>query len=606
MRTNNRRRSMFHRLKGSRALILALLCVSVFAPVVFISTKILDFTPSLEKEEFFDDSSGIVRSFAPPKLSADSLKVNSIEEDLGHGLKEPAGLVFKDKDFHNIGSSGNASAVNPPTLDGKLNTGVQNRNGVGRELQKQNGSASVGDRVEGLANGSTVEEKNKRQPPPVIDEKVKTMEDMLIMAKAYLHFAPASSNSRLVRELKLRIKEIERVVSQANKDSDLSRSALQKMKAMEVSLSKASRAYPDCSAMASKLRAMTYNTEEQLRAQKGQVSYLTQLAARTFPKGLHCLSMKLTSEYFSLQSEEREFPRRQNAQNLDLNHYVIFSDNILACAVVVNSTVSTSKDPERNAFHVVTDSLNFPAMKMWFLMNPPGQGTIHIQNFEDFKWLPSDYSSVLKQPGLQDPRFSSPLNHLRFYLPEIFPYLDKILLLDHDVVVQRDLRGLWNLDLKGKVNGAVDTCQGESSHRLETLVNFSDPIIVKNFYSKKCIWAFGMNMFDLQAWRRHGLSRVYNKWLQLGKRKQLFKAGTLPLGQLVFYNQTVALDRRWHVLGLGLDSIIGRSEIERAAVIHYDGNLKPWLDIAIGKYKNYWTKFLDYNNPYFQQCNIHG
>lgn len=46
-----------------------------------------------------------------------------LTKDLGHGLKEPEGFVFKDKDFHNIGSSGNASAVNPPTLDGKLNAG---------------------------------------------------------------------------------------------------------------------------------------------------------------------------------------------------------------------------------------------------------------------------------------------------------------------------------------------------------------------------------------------------------------------------------------------------------------------------------------------------
>lgn len=91
-----------------------------------------------------------------------------------------------------------------------------------------------------------------------------------------------------------------------------------------------------------------------------------------------------------------------------------------------------------------------------------------------------------------------------------------------------------------------------------------------------------------------------------GKRRQLWKAGSLPLGQLIFYNQTVALGRQWHVFGLGLDSIIGKSEIERASVIHYDGNLKPWLDIAIGKYKSYWTKFLDYDNTYFQQCNIHG
>ncbi|KAJ0981589.1 hypothetical protein J5N97_009844 [Dioscorea zingiberensis] len=600
---------MLHRLKRPRALILALLCVSVFAPVVFISTKILDFTPSLGNKEFFDDASGIVKSFSPPKLSADALKVNSIEEDLGKGLKEPEGLVFKDRVFRNLGSSW-STTENPPTLDDKLSTSAQNSNGIDRELHKQNETASVRNRMGGLANGlklldPTVEETNKRRPPPVVDEKVKMMEDMLIMAKAYLHFAPSSSNSRLVRELKLRIKEIERVVSQANKDSDLSRSALQKMRAMEVSLSKANKAYPDCSAMASKLRSMTYNTEEQLRAQKNQASYLTQLAARTFPKGLHCLAMRLTSKYFSMQSGEHEFPRRHNVQNLNLYHYAIFSDNVLACAVVVNSTVSTSKEPDKIVFHVVTDSLNFPAMMMWFLMNPPGQATIQIKNFDDFKWLPSGFSSMLKQPGLQDPRFSSALNHLRFYLPEIFPDLNKVLLLDHDVVVQRDLRRLWDIDFKGKVNGAVETCRGESFHRLETLINFSDPIIAKNFHPKRCIWAFGMNMFDLQAWRRKGLSRVYNKWFQLGKRRQLWKAGTLPLGQLTFYNQTVALDRWWHVLGLGLDSSVGRNEIERAAVIHYNGNMKPWLDIAIGKYRSDWAKFVDYNNQYLQQCNIH-
>lgn len=49
------------------------------------------------------------------------------------------------------------------------------------------------------------------------------MEDQIIMAKAYLQFSLPNSNSQLVRELKLRIKEIERVLGRANKDSDLSR-----------------------------------------------------------------------------------------------------------------------------------------------------------------------------------------------------------------------------------------------------------------------------------------------------------------------------------------------------------------------------------------------
>ncbi|RWW49573.1 hypothetical protein BHE74_00044234 [Ensete ventricosum] len=76
---------------------------------------------------------------------------------------------------------------------------------------------------------------------------------------------------------------------------------------MEVTLSKARKAYPDCSAVASKLRAQLYNAEEQLRAQQHQTSYLTHLTARTFPRGLHCLSMRLTTEYFALQPEQRKF-----------------------------------------------------------------------------------------------------------------------------------------------------------------------------------------------------------------------------------------------------------------------------------------------------------
>lgn len=88
-------------------------------------------------------------------------------------------------------------------------------------------------------------------------------------------------------------------------------------------------------------------------------------------------------------------------------------------------------------------------------------------------------------------------------------------------------------------------------------------------------------------------------------KRELWKGGTLPLGLVTFYNQTVALDRRWHILGLGYESGLGRGEIERGAVIHYDGVMKPWLEIGIGKYKGYWNRYVKYDHPYLQQCNIH-
>ena len=83
-------------------------------------------------------------------------------------------------------------------------------------------------------------------------------------------------------------------------------------------------------------------------------------------------------------------------------------------------------------------------------------------------------------------------------------------------------------------------------------------------------------------------------------------AGSLPLGWITFYNQTLALDRRWHTLGLGYESGVVQHDVERAAVIHYDGIMKPWLDIAIGRYKGYWSKYLNYDLSHLQRCNIHA
>lgn len=129
-------------------------------------------------------------------------------------------------------------------------------------------------------------------------------------------------------------------------------SALRRLKPLEASLYKASRVFNNCPAIANKLRAMNYNTEELVQAQKNQASYLMHLAARTTPKGQHCLSMRLTSEYFALDPEKRQMPNQEKYNDPRLNHYVVFSDNVLASAVVANSTISSSKV----SFHI---SLSF-------------------------------------------------------------------------------------------------------------------------------------------------------------------------------------------------------------------------------------------------------
>lgn len=163
---------------------------------------------------------------------------------------------------------------------------------------------------------------------------------------------------------------------------------------------------------------------------------------------------------------------------------------------------------------------------MWFLFNSPAEATVHVDSMESFDWLSTKYNATFPREFFVDPRYSSELNHLRFYLPDVFPHLHKIVFLDHDVVVQRDLSKLWDVNMRGKVNGAVQTCEeGEPSfRRMDMLLNFTDPFIADNFDPNECTWAFGMNFFDLQEWRRQDLTSLYHKYLLLVSRNLLYHA----------------------------------------------------------------------------------
>ncbi|GAA0153608.1 transferase [Lithospermum erythrorhizon] len=458
------------------------------------------------------------------------------------------------------------------------------------------------------------------------DSTVRLMRDQMIMARVYISLAEKGKKQELATELQRHLKDSQQALGEATVDSDLHHSAANKSKAFGQVLLKAKEKLYDCNLVTGKLRAMLQSADEQVRGLKKQSTFLSQLVAKTIPNGIHCLSMRLTIDYYLLPAENRKFPRGENLENPELYHYALFSDNVLAASVVVNSAIMNAKEPEKHVFHVVSDKLNFGAMNMWFLLNPPGKATIHVENVDEFKWLNSSYCPVLKQLEsaamkeyyfksaqattsgssnlkYRNPKYLSMLNHLRFYLPQVYPKLDKILFLDDDIVVQKDLTGLWSVDLHGKVNGAVETC-GESFHRFDKYLNFSNPHIAKNFDPNACGWAYGMNMFDLKEWKKRDITGIYHKWQTMNEDRVLWKLGTLPPGLMTFYGLTHPLDKSWHVLGLGYNPSINKAQIQKAAVIHYNGNMKPWLELAMTKYKSYWSKYIKTDHPYIRNCKV--
>ncbi|KAF8050653.1 hypothetical protein N665_1912s0005 [Sinapis alba] len=71
----------------------------------------------------------------------------------------------------------------------------------------------------------------------------------------------------------------------------------------------------------------------------------------------HDLHSKLTERSYDVVSKLTE------------NNLCLFSNNIVATSVVVNSAALNSKAPRRVIFHLLTIEINYAAMKSWFAMN---------------------------------------------------------------------------------------------------------------------------------------------------------------------------------------------------------------------------------------------
>ncbi|XXG41495.1 hypothetical protein AAC387_Pa01g1941 [Persea americana] len=376
-----------------------------------------------------------------------------------------------------------------------------------------------------------------------------------------------------------------------------------------------------------KLKDTIFAVNEQLTKAKKRGAFSSLIAAKSIPKSLHCIAMRLMEERIAHPDRYTDAGSDPELEDPSLYHYAIFSDNVVAASVVVNSAVKNSKEPWKHVFHVVTDRMNLGAMQVMFKTKDYGGAHVEVKAVEDYKFLNSSYVPVLRQlesANLQrfyfenklenatkdttnmkfrNPKYLSMLNHLRFYLPEMYPKLHRILFLDDDVVVQRDLTGLWKIDMDGKVNGAVETCFG-SFHRYAQYMNFSHPLIREKFNPKACGWAYGMNFFDLDAWRKEKCTEQYHYWQNLNENRTLWKLGTLPPGLITFYSTTKPLDKSWHVLGLGYNPSISMDEIHNAAVVHFNGNMKPWLDIAMNQFRPLWAKYVDYDMEFVRMCNF--
>lgn len=402
----------------------------------------------------------------------------------------------------------------------------------------------------------------------------------------------------------------------------------------------------DIKTFAFKTKAMLSRMERKVQSARQRESIYWHLASRGVPKSMHCLCLKLAEEYAVNAMARSRLPPPEYVSRLSdpsFHHLVLLTDNVLAASVVVSSTIQNSANPEKLVFHIVTDKKTYTPMHALFAINPIKSAVVEVKGLHHYDWpqevnvkvkemleihhlIWRHYYNNLKEEDLEhekpnkrylealSPSCLSLMNHLRIYIPELFPNLNKIVFLDDDVVVQQDISPLWELDLNGKVIGAVvnswcgdHDCCPERKYR--DYLNFSHPVISSNFDADRCAWLYGVNVFDLEAWRRSNITATYHHWLKVSLREGLaiWYPGVFPPALIAFKGHVQPIDPSFHVDSLGYRTPeVSEELLESAAIIHFSGPAKPWLEIGFPEVRGLWNKHVNSSNKFVRKCRVLG
>ncbi|XP_078151803.1 putative galacturonosyltransferase 15 isoform X3 [Carex rostrata] len=393
-----------------------------------------------------------------------------------------------------------------------------------------------------------------------------------------------------------------------------------------------------------KIKAMILKMEHKARSARLRSSFYHHLASVSVPKSLHCLTLLLAEEYSINSLARSSLPESHHIScltNASYLHIALLTDNILAASVVISSTIKHSKNPNKLIFHIITDKKTFFAMHAWFALHQAHPAVVEVKGLHQFD-LSADLGrsvvetikevrlskSMYSQYGGGDwevkwleslkPSSYSLLNYLKIHLPEFFPKLEKVILLEDDVVVQCDLAELYNLNLGGKVIGSIiDTIRNEEDNttlcidpdkRIDSYLNFSNPIIINTPLGSakdNCTWSWGVNIFDLRAWRQSNITKTYQFWLRKNRESGLllWPLGSLAPALIAFNGFMHPIESSWLVSDLGWNEP-DPSLLQSHAVFHFNGPAKPWLEIGYLGSRELWRAHLNSSDEFLRTCGV--
>lgn len=99
----------------------------------------------------------------------------------------------------------------------------------------------------------------------------------------------------------------------------------------------------------------------------------------------------------------------------------------------------------------------------------------------------------------------------------------------------------------------------------------------------------------------------YHNLQNLKSGLELWQPGALPPALLALDGNVHPIDPSWHLAELGQRSLEAHEEtLKSAAVLHFSGPAKPWLEIGLPEVRGLWSGHVNFSNKFIRKCRIAG
>ncbi len=212
-----------------------------------------------------------------------------------------------------------------------------------------------------------------------------------------------------------------------------------------------------------------------------------------------------------------------------------------------------------------------------------------IRKFRDYDFFEDIIHKLKNNSAKKHFHIFNIMNFARFYLPIIFKSIDKGIYLDIDMIVRKNFKYIikeydyFNKDFD-IMSPLIMTCESMNINK----IGCNGPAFNAGFF----VW-------NLKKFREEKLIHKVKELIILQMKENIWKLGTQPILNIIYYNKVINLNPNWNANGFG-KICISNNEIIRfnekgskAFIIHWSANVKPWEDSKVRGYK-YWKEYLIY------------